>query len=55
MTVVVRSSVDESGSRVADLLIGERFVTAIAIGFVVAVFALAQVVVLALGAFKRLW
>ena len=39
---------------VSDLIVVECFVTTVAIGLVVAVFALAQVVVLAFGAFKSL-
>jgi hypothetical protein len=40
--------------RISDLIVTEVLVTTIAIGLVVAVFALAQVVVLALGALKSL-
>jgi hypothetical protein len=40
--------------RISDLIVAEGLVTTVAIGLVVAVFALAQVVVLAFGAFKSL-
>jgi hypothetical protein len=58
MMVVARSFADESpdfrksGSTIADLIVCERFVTAIAVGFVVAVFALAQVIVFAFTALE---
>ncbi len=51
LTVAARSFADESpdfgksGSTIADLIVFERFVTAIAVGLVFAVFALAQVIV----------
>jgi hypothetical protein len=58
MTVAARSFAVESpdfgksGSTVADLVVVEGFVTAIAVGFVVAVFALAQVIVFAFTALE---
>ena len=60
MTVAARSFAVESpdfgksGSTVADMIVAKCLVSAVAIGLVVAVFALAQVVVLTLGAFKSL-
>ena len=45
--VVESPGFGKSVSAVADLIVPEGFVTAIAVGFVVAVFALAQVIVLA--------
>jgi len=58
MTVAARSFADESPdfgkscSTVADLSVVERFVTAVAVGLVVAVFALAQVIVFAFTALE---